>query len=1288
MDDAAAVFSPMLAQFTFSLDADSTGPAAHAFPLPPVAAIMAMLLSESRHGLLYFFLRQLSKGGVERDAARRALDMDRVRLHGKFLPSRFHELPAVRRLCAQPLPEEDPSAFALHPGYTSCVHALRLVLSTQEEDEAEALRILQGQSQTQPMPQAACQRKAALALALAEKSLAAPAAHMMALRRFLHKVPWMGPELALTRLVSRLLEPANNIPHAILSWLQESANHTLCRLVLHVLVLLFMDDGATPAFEVFRQVIQHGASVLDDQHTPGSSWNVWHTLMRQFPGGYHVYSCPNRHMYVTDGCANITNEGVCAECEAKIGGPRYGVTHHGNVRHGTIQEVQRQWDTHFAKFFVNRLGFCREYRDAERTENGLSPMVFRLIRCILESAMLGCGLIHGREDFHGAGASASELLVQLANEVGSVKDAFFADSADDTPACLYLHAAVARLFGNPPAASAVSWPLREAQACTSFEATITASLHHFVLERPAEVVRRLQDAIDESQVTASRDEVIDELKRNTAFIAQGTNPSLNSRQSLHWVPAPLLSLERFWSFAFQHAELAPVLCFLRSKEICVSSFPVAADGSGTRPSLSLIRHLPAIARFLRILADRCHTKITRAEAQVSFGSWLQHLGTEAPEVAHQIQEAQGPFEEALREVWPHIGRHPLNPCIDYTDEKAAAYSLRNFHCRPLEEITLELLLISDEGPVSALWGTLSAWQRDILTDPLLAACSERLGRMRVAPSLEMRPFACTPSDVVHFSSEANLFPYLAAHLVRNLNEGARDDLHFEDLSGLERTIVEHTGLLQKPLLCERLPAVHFLDEMVQSSVLASLEQMGLVQELSLPAPAAVAIRRLAQQDPTGCELLRGFAFVLAALAVQASVHVDQLIVDFVSAVHAVLDPRQHLAQAILERTLQLDGLRLSHLRALCASCWDGQVHVQFAREPDVNEQEKLHIALEEVRSQDKAMLPMLLAVLLRVGSEEFSYGRGWPETVIDHATGDTIPNPRLVCPGGSIYFSVIEPAVAGDWDNIPDAFMEVPITCFQAVLENAQALVAGSQLAGDDHGLPSSPWLVRGVQLDDTRLVEEQLEAGAEATVPHSPTRSMQNKAFAVSRLDSVGSAPDGICMESPSFVAGSRIGWSTRGVSLHLGDHIDVLRMAELQLQERAAQLGLALVETPRDGSCLFHALRHGQLLQKRADVQSILEMRLHALAQASEEQLAVAALDQGLEPDEYKYRMRQPSTWADELMLGLLAITQGASITVLTPTYVRTYTAEGTATSAVPDDAVWVGYDGRAHYYGIDHS
>merc|ERR1719468_863527 len=157
--------------------------------------------------------------------------------------------------------------------------------------------------------------------------------------------------------------------------------------------------------------------------------------------------------------------------------------------------------------------------------------------------------------------------------------------------------------------------------------------------------------------------------------------------------------------------------------------------------------------------------------------------------------------------------------------------------------------------------------------------------------------------------------------------------------------------------------------------------------------------------------------------------------------------------------------------------------------------------------------------------------------------------------------------------------------------------------------------------------------------------------------------------------------GWITSGSAMELGIWSDAQAMATRQLEALLRRAGRRLVETPKDGSCLFHALN---LSSRGAPVMTIDEMRSVAVAQATPEQLEVAAMDRGLTVEEYRSLMMRRTTWGDELMVAMMAITLVMSITVVSPVYTRTWDSNGTEREGASESAVWIAYNGSNHYYG----
>ena len=125
---------------------------------------------------------------------------------------------------------------------------------------------------------------------------------------------------------------------------------------------------------------------------------------------------------------------------------------------------------------------------------------------------------------------------------------------------------------------------------------------------------------------------------------------------------------------------------------------------------------------------------------------------------------------------------------------------------------------------------------------------------------------------------------------------------------------------------------------------------------------------------------------------------------------------------------------------------------------------------------------------------------------------------------------------------------------------------------------------------------------------------------------------------------------------------------------------------ETPKDGHCLFHALRRAGVA-RLADCPcalSIAEMRGMALSMASREQLQLAAQTLRVSVQEYVEGMAK-ADWGDNLMIILLSITFQKPVTVVGQNIVRTYYPDGTEKPEGDDNAAWIAHRGELHYYGI---
>ena len=121
--------------------------------------------------------------------------------------------------------------------------------------------------------------------------------------------------------------------------------------------------------------------------------------------------------------------------------------------------------------------------------------------------------------------------------------------------------------------------------------------------------------------------------------------------------------------------------------------------------------------------------------------------------------------------------------------------------------------------------------------------------------------------------------------------------------------------------------------------------------------------------------------------------------------------------------------------------------------------------------------------------------------------------------------------------------------------------------------------------------------------------------------------------------------------------------------------------VTTPRDGDCLFHALKSMGFVDSHVTVP---EMRQKALLAATEEELCqAAALTVGVSTEDYVEKMLGHE-YADPCALQWLCRAFGKpAITMVSPSNVRSWTA--TSEEDGPHaDAFWVAFDGDNHYCG----
>ena len=144
-------------------------------------------------------------------------------------------------------------------------------------------------------------------------------------------------------------------------------------------------------------------------------------------------------------------------------------------------------------------------------------------------------------------------------------------------------------------------------------------------------------------------------------------------------------------------------------------------------------------------------------------------------------------------------------------------------------------------------------------------------------------------------------------------------------------------------------------------------------------------------------------------------------------------------------------------------------------------------------------------------------------------------------------------------------------------------------------------------------------------------------------------------------------------------------IETARTALQNKLLERGRELDDTPRDGHCLFHALRAGGLLRDVPGGLTIPQLRALVVSSASAEQLQLMAVERRVSVDEYK-RTMLAGGYGDNLTIAMLARVFSASICVISPDTDRTFTRAGeVAGAAAGVDSIWIAYNGVNHYYGV---
>lgn len=139
----------------------------------------------------------------------------------------------------------------------------------------------------------------------------------------------------------------------------------------------------------------------------------------------------------------------------------------------------------------------------------------------------------------------------------------------------------------------------------------------------------------------------------------------------------------------------------------------------------------------------------------------------------------------------------------------------------------------------------------------------------------------------------------------------------------------------------------------------------------------------------------------------------------------------------------------------------------------------------------------------------------------------------------------------------------------------------------------------------------------------------------------------------------------------------IDDTKAYERDLKLQMDRLGLYTVDTPTDGSCMFHAISD----QLYGDNGHNIELRHSACNYLEEhEDLYAGFIEDDQTFGQHVYHMRDPSTYGGHLELSALANITRHSIKVIQPNLIYVVTADNTS----PPD-LYVAYHNWEHYSSV---
>ncbi|XP_078381354.1 E3 ubiquitin-protein ligase rnf213-alpha-like isoform X3 [Oculina patagonica] len=567
---------------------------------------------------------------------------------------------------------------------------------------------------------------------------------------------------------------------------RSALEQNLAEIVIHTTAVLQCINQMTVC-EPLRLLMDNPAALMNAFFPTMPDDNLQEAMAGMRESG-SWYQCPKGHPYYIGDCGRPVEVKICPECKVNIGGAGYNLSQ-GNT---AAQRADRTMTGHM-------LGHPSTRPKSLAPERNLSPVVVGIVRVLMHSAMIegACRQPQGLSALINPRvppAALSRFLWDHLQMDVEVLASSLGRSIDDTILCIHmvLVQMTARV-SNPQQAINVAYDLKSKQSRRDWETAFSASVVTPVLTNPEQQIQRCLEML-----------VGDKRLGNNPLMRQLYEVDVPSEALTDSVPPTCPALWRYRTQVtldhFSHTFQQEVLSTDNERN------KVLAEFLRQEHKLRALRFLPDIVKLQRLLMDKFHRRIDRAEAErIKIRDFLRKIPskTEKDELASLIA--------SFNIAWNHVrlsldqqGR--LRPPTDLCEKPMD-------NTRPLA-----LLLPSTSGMgicSTALVFFLTSVNNDF---------NERYqnligGKVKDLPHIQLQDV--TNSNLISYDIERDLLPLILAQCNYSLEVG-RGTLVQYNWEALERQLIDRF-IRGRPMIDFKDERFAFSKDIQLDSVFASVK---------------------------------------------------------------------------------------------------------------------------------------------------------------------------------------------------------------------------------------------------------------------------------------------------------------------------------------------------------------------------------------------------------------------------------------------------------------------------------